>query len=273
MSKILHLREWLTLDEAATHVSSLVEEDVSVLDLLRLGAERHLTLSVRIPKPTMAKLCAFKAFDEVPKAEPLRVNPDLPWTGELVTLGDSIDGITWVVETSHSPVEVYGVFELLMIGGDAISVEDEYQARRGGPPLEFVSMNGAYIIEPKALLYGELQGGRPFKLMERFEDDSGYYPASRLPSDSELVVRPASISGLVGKLQPPRVEKPLAAKERTNHLNVIGVLLELLRSPRPGRDTEAAIIKEMLENYPDKAGISKRNLETKFAEAKKSLKS
>lgn len=62
-------------------------------------------------------------------------------------------------------------------------------------------------------------------------------------------------------------EKPLAARERSNLLNIIGALLGL------NGTKEAAIIAELLEKYPATPGIKKRTLEDKFAEAKRSLQS
>lgn len=66
-------------------------------------------------------------------------------------------------------------------------------------------------------------------------------------------------------------EKPLSTRERTAYLNIIGAMLELIKSPRPGRDTDAAVIEELVENYKDKYGISESNLNRKFPEAKRSL--
>ena len=60
-------------------------------------------------------------------------------------------------------------------------------------------------------------------------------------------------------------------REREILLNIIGVMLELLQSPKPGRNSDAAIIKEMLENYGEKPGIKERTLQEKFPAAKRSL--
>ena len=54
---------------------------------------------------------------------------------------------------------------------------------------------------------------------------------------------------------------------------IIGALLELVRSPRKGRDSDAAVIRELIENYTDKPGISKTTLEGKFADARRRLHS
>lgn len=69
----------------------------------------------------------------------------------------------------------------------------------------------------------------------------------------------------------PIVDKPLSDRERQTLLNIIAVLLELHQSSKPKKVSEADVIQEMLLNYSDKNGISKRTLEEKFAAAKQSL--
>ncbi|MBJ2155297.1 hypothetical protein [Variovorax sp. IB41] len=70
---------------------------------------------------------------------------------------------------------------------------------------------------------------------------------------------------------------PLSSKERTTLLNTIGGLLALmletgpLGKTRSGYDDQAAIIDGLLARYAGAAGLSKRNLEAKFAEAKRTL--
>jgi len=74
-----------------------------------------------------------------------------------------------------------------------------------------------------------------------------------------------------GKGKPVGLEKPLVNRERENLLNIIGALLELIKSPKDKRDSNAAVIKEMLANYSDKPGIKERTLQEKFAAATRSL--
>lgn len=64
---------------------------------------------------------------------------------------------------------------------------------------------------------------------------------------------------------------PLAKRERTTLLNIVAAQLEMLKTPRPGRVSDAAVIAELIANYGDKPGISKPTLENKFAESKRSL--
>ena len=68
------------------------------------------------------------------------------------------------------------------------------------------------------------------------------------------------------------IDKLLPDKERESLLNIIGVMLELLQTHKASRTSDAGIIREMIDNYPEKQGIAKRTLEEKFAAANKSLK-
>lgn len=67
-------------------------------------------------------------------------------------------------------------------------------------------------------------------------------------------------------------EKAMETRERKTLLNIIGVLLELIQTPTGKRNSAAAVIDEMVENYSDKQGIAKRTIEEKFAAAKESLR-
>lgn len=75
----------------------------------------------------------------------------------------------------------------------------------------------------------------------------------------------------VDKPLPTNMQQDLSDRERTSLLNIVGGLLELVMTPRPGRDSQADVIKELLANYEDKQGISKSKLEAIFAEAKRTL--
>lgn len=63
----------------------------------------------------------------------------------------------------------------------------------------------------------------------------------------------------------------LTKRERTTLLNIVAAQLELLQTPRPGRVSDAAVIAELVAGYGDRPGIAKSTLESKFAEAKRSL--
>src|SRR5215472_4776769 len=55
MRKLFNLKYWLTLPDAARHLSMLLGEDVNEADVLRLALDGHLTLSVNFVNYTMGR--------------------------------------------------------------------------------------------------------------------------------------------------------------------------------------------------------------------------
>lgn len=100
--------------------------------------------------------------------------------------------------------------------------------------------------------------------------DVGYLRIERTCLDEFLKMPENAIP--VGTAEP--VERPLLPRERDGLLNIIGGLLELLQDQRPTRaetTNQTKIIEALVAAYNDKNGISQRNLEAKFAEAKRGL--
>lgn len=66
MSKLLKLKEWVTLDEAARHIAAFAGEDVSRADVLRFGIDQQLQLSVYLVNKAQARKGRVMAADEAP---------------------------------------------------------------------------------------------------------------------------------------------------------------------------------------------------------------
>jgi hypothetical protein len=103
-------------------------------------------------------------------------------------------------------------------------------------------------------------------LKARIEKATEIYKALRHDRD-EIEAQRALLAAIVEKQSVP------GQRTKATYLTIIGGLLELVRSPRQGRDSDAAVIRELVENYDDKSGISKTTLEMCFSEAKRQLKS
>lgn len=111
--------------------------------------------------------------------------------------------------------------------------------------------------------YGHFENVNPFDYARNETAKAKTAIAALTASESEI----PSIA-----VDETNTEKELEPRERLTLLNIIGVMLELLQSPKPGRTSDAAIIKEMIENYGEKPGIKQRTLQEKFPAAKRSLK-
>jgi hypothetical protein len=87
----------------------------------------------------------------------------------------------------------------------------------------------------------------------------------------------AERDSLLGELNSLRamVDKVAVPGERaeSTYLTIIGALLVLVRNPDSGRDSDAAVIRELIDYFHGKPGISKTTLENKFAEARRRLNS
>lgn len=135
----------------------------------------------------------------------------------------------------------------VLLAGLLLSLQERWNRKQQLELVEFSELIRQYAVENIEPLRRDLD------ILKDVPDDK---PPEKVPT--------ASARG---------VEKPLGIRERNAYLNIIGALVELVRTPRPGRDSDAAVIRELIENYGDKPGISKSNLETKFAEAKRAITS
>lgn len=118
--------------------------------------------------------------------------------------------------------------------------------------LRQLEAENARLAEQVAELRRQLQEATAAPQQAPQEADPAPQQATAAPQDDE------------GKLLHP--------KRETTYLNAIGALVELIQSPRPGRDSEAAVIRELLANYGERPGIGKRTLETIFPMARQRLK-
>jgi len=55
MGKLFKLKEWMTVADAARHISSLCEEEVNEADVLRLALDGHLKIAVNLVNGVYAR--------------------------------------------------------------------------------------------------------------------------------------------------------------------------------------------------------------------------
>ena len=93
------LREWLTLEEAASELATALSEDVCASDVLRLVLDGHLELSIQLPAKTTAR--CRKLDDDAPNAP-----------------------------RTHGTIN--GVWDVPMVGRGRSQIENDYQWQRAG---------------------------------------------------------------------------------------------------------------------------------------------
>jgi hypothetical protein len=309
--KLFGLKEWLTLEDAAKHLTLILDEEVTVPDVLRLALDSRLTLSVWFVNPTRAKegrlvplsecgvqlLPGLRTKDLKIQAPQVFTKEEFrafyPTIKEHVEAGDitvrpnavpySDEDDQWLVQDDEV-TWIGGIWDLPMIAGDALEVERRFQMETGGPALTSIALIGAFVVRDGVVCQLQEPPERT-----RVQSDSTpslerptcYYPANELPQDAVLVVRTAALRDFERRLadEAPQNEKNLSRREETTLLNITGALLGLLlgktQSGKPMSvfKDQTAVIEALLTDYSDKPGIAKRTLEAKLAAAKRSLSS
>ncbi|MFM9914230.1 MAG: hypothetical protein ACKVOX_00370 [Rhizobacter sp.] len=261
MSKLLELRDWVSVGDAARHLTTHLGEEVRATDLYHLALEERVVLSIRCLEPVAGRRVehhdpTVSAFSFPDGGLMLDNNAPLHYVGSKVEFFD-------------------GVLDLPMIGGERVVVR--------GIEWSPESDQDEFTFDEVLLRSSD---GVLFCVMERkeggavapYDDAKNFDHRYSLPRQVKFVLRTSELIGLKVKLargygNAKEVSEPLAPRSETTYLTIIGALLELVRNPRPGRDSDAAVIREMIDNYSDKPGISKTTLEAKFADARRRLNS
>lgn len=69
----------------------------------------------------------------------------------------------------------------------------------------------------------------------------------------------------------PAFDDPLTMRERGNMLRTVGALVDILLQSHAGGGTEDAVIRDILDTYPNTPGLSRSNLQKLFAQSKRAL--
>ncbi|WP_166299882.1 hypothetical protein [Bradyrhizobium sp. 2S1] len=233
MEKLLNLKQWLTVSDAARHLGILFGEDVKEPDVLRLALDGHLTLSVDFVNHTVGRCGARVPISQAAR----RVIRTLDGKNEIHTFAGLAMDDEWVIEWTPEIVPIDGVWDLTMLGPERIDVEHEYQRLTGGPGVTLQSLEAPLVCREDGT-YCQLQSHfsdneffDPKSLKEPYEHPANYYPAGGLPGDSVLVVRTSALRDLVSRVSKPieGTEKPIERRERNTLLVVIAALANMAK--------------------------------------------
>lgn len=169
MNKLFKLKEWLTVEGAARHLSILFGEEVTESDLLRLALDGHLKLSVNFVNHGKAKRGKIVDYGHTEWRE---------FSAEMVsmmsTIPDEAKGKPIPYMTSlnidnnrylnldDEVTTVKGVWDLPLIGNEKLDVEQRYQILTNGPDVKLSTLDGAFI---------EGEEGVMCQLQDSFDDN------------------------------------------------------------------------------------------------------
>jgi hypothetical protein len=231
LKKLLNLKKWLTVPEVSRHLSTLIGEDVSEADVLRLALDGHLTLSVDFVNDTECLLGPVVSVEDAK-----RDTQSLDKDGQHPIVGVPIDDGR-VIECGTEIGYIRGVWDLPMIGAERVEIEARYQILTNGPavqpewwfsPVLLSQENGTYCQLVTRRTTDGITGEKLI-LTEPFHGRVNYHGALGLPTDAVLVVRTSALRDLEARMSEPaqRAEKPMGQRERTTLLVMIAALAKM----------------------------------------------
>jgi len=233
LKKLLKLKDWLTVPDAARHLSILFGEDVSEADVLRLALDGHLTLSIHFVNHATAQCGKIIPLAD---AEIVEV-PTIDGDGVFKMIKGLYLSDDRVLSFSRQIVSIDGVWDLPMLGAEQLDVEHKYQLLTDGPAVELTDLEGPLVNRPDGTWgrivehFSENKYFNKNNLMSPRNHPDNYYPAGGLPADAVFVVRTSALQDLEALISEPNTdtEKPLNPRERDSLLLIIGALARLAK--------------------------------------------
>nr|WP_312379564.1 hypothetical protein [Delftia acidovorans] len=222
MSKLFKIKNWVTPQQGLEFLSLQLGEEVQTLDILQLITEGELKISIKLSHRSPAQLGKVVPLKEVPISE----LPNLKGDGTISYLngyslshkGDYTEETPFACfdkEVSY----IDGIWDLAMIGNEAIHVSNMLREEMGAEQMDLISISGTFLIRPDGTCASLQESFRP-------EDGvNGFFPASGLPENSVLIFRTEELKRFISVLDGSQDrEKPLETRERNTLLSIIGVL-------------------------------------------------
>ncbi len=183
MKKLFKLKEWLSVTDAARHLTIAFGEEVTEADVLRLALDGHLKLSVNFVNHAKAKRGQIVSWEEtewlfVPpliktstkdkdqeeKSDNRRkVPPKLRELWERAPIDEreewmpilrsiDIDGQRFL-NMSDDIITLTGVWDLAMVGNEKLDIEHTYQKFIGGPAVTLQNIDGVFVYKSDKEMY------------------------------------------------------------------------------------------------------------------------
>lgn len=204
-SKLFKLKEWLTVPEAAKHLSVMLGENVCESDVFRLAMDGHLILSVNFLNGTDVLEVEFLSPEENENAVRSRL-----------TLYRISHYLNKKVQFSEAIKTIKGVFDIAPFGTGQAVIENEYQKTIGSPTGSVNEWEGIYLTKEK---------DKYFALQEKCLDQTNtsfpdvdpkdYRMAEDLPADCMFVVRIQTLDDLQENLSSKNSIEILDNREHT----------------------------------------------------------
>ncbi|WP_454889336.1 hypothetical protein [Serratia quinivorans] len=133
MSKLDYLRKWLSLEESAFYLERMIGEKVAVTDVLRFALDGHLTLSVNLQSPKMAKNVKTCKIEMQVAAQYKEVYIYNNWNVYIDEVFSPNRLIDFAMPITNELTKLSGVLDTPLFGIERIHAEEQYCSCLGLP--------------------------------------------------------------------------------------------------------------------------------------------
>lgn len=283
MEKLLGLKEWVTLGEAADIISNELKETVAIDDVCQLVLDGRLVISVNIINGTPAfggKRVRFTSIQELAEIcdNYGQIGDDEYLVPRSFTAQRSKDG---GIELDHNQIYVkfkkevlviYGLIDLWMIGSEQAKILSLMEGKIGAATCPNIDEEGVFFKDVKNDCFFQVITSSKGEWVDILKnqrkpfDPDDFVMAKNLPDNLPLVVRTDELQRFVYELKEQNTT--LNTKERENLLKTIGALLMVLKHEKGAEMSQSEVIQFIQEKRQDDlGGLSQSYLEKVFSEA------
>lgn len=264
MSQLHQLKKYLTLDDVAKNLSSELKESVTKADVLTLGLDGRLTISVNF-----INLCYAMKGKIILNSEALSEQTEKLVDGSSIPLERTIDEHR-VLRLDGEIHSIDDVWDLLMQSGERLELERENQQLTGESEVILVSSHGILVYkhtDPNVVFELQRSIFQEFSL-EVDRDPLNYVSETELPQRSVLLVRIDSFDEFK-KYHLKTSDKPSGTKTVNTQLKVISTLVDALIGGQTGiKNTDAEAVLSVLDQQGLEHPVEKKTLANYLEQAR-----
>ncbi len=237
MSKLLKLKKWLLLKDAAQYLSAALSEPVKESDILQLALDGHITISIDATQTFYGKRAEVVSSAYAKKTQFSSIKGMPPY--ELIVSVKA--GNDRYLEFQYSGIQsLDGIFDLPMIGGERNLIKDSYQKYTDGISVDLISVDGVFLREPPSEEFGDGGFFQVFNYLEKKENfaDLQWYPEWKIQDTVVLVIRTEVLSDFLKNIEvKSSSDRPLEKRERDTLLTIIAALAKVakIKIDSPGK--------------------------------------
>ncbi|MCP4393015.1 MAG: hypothetical protein GY804_01915 [Alphaproteobacteria bacterium] len=257
MKSAYKIKKWLTLEDAAKRLSTVLGEELSTRDVLQLALDQEITLSWYVVNRT---------------AERVEIRHDAP---QYLFKHDNLYDFIQKECPSDEEIEDFTNRYYTVVPGienlEGIYALDINTGKELKKHILNIVLGINQTLNPYEGIFVLGDNDQLFRVTVPSSEDVRF--SSYFPKREELVIRKHDLDALIEE-QKTELEKPLSERERNSYLNIIGALLGILiGKTKTGNQysrltSQKHLIDTIHAEYGQLRGLSKRNLEAKFSEAK-----